>query len=390
LLCGFCSEKGHAMNTIPVKKELISWARRRAGLEIKDLTEAFPKFAEWEKGGAVPTLRQLEHLAKKLVTPLGFFFLQEPPVEQLPIQDFRSVSDAPISHPSPDLLDTIFMMQRRQAWYREFIIQEGGQPLSFVGSASISENPADVAEQMRLTLGISSGWAKNEASWEEALKALWLKVEQAGILVVCNGVVGNNTTRILDVKEFRGFVLADAYAPLIFINNVDAKAAQLFTLAHELAHIWIGSEGVVNLPNMNPAENKTETFCNSTAAEFLVPTVEFESEWNRDQSFYRLANHFKVSPLVIARRALDTRKIGREEFFSFYGDTISRVRTDKTKKKGGNFYATSDYRIGHPFASAIARAVKSGRMLYHEAYNLTGLQGATFDKYIFRIERQGG
>jgi Zn-dependent peptidase ImmA (M78 family) len=378
------------MNTIPIKKELISWARRRAGLDIEDLAGAFPKFAEWEKGGSVPTLRQLESLSRRLVTPLGFFFLHEPPPEKLPIQDFRSVSDAPIEHPSPDLLDTIFMMQRRQAWYHEFIIGEGGQPLPFVGSASITEKPADVAKQIRLTLGITSGWAADEKTWKEAFKALWLRVEQVGILVVCNGVVGNNTSRVLDVKEFRGFVLADVYAPLIFINNADAKAAQLFTLAHELAHVWIGSEGVVNLPNMKPGDNRIEAFCNSTAAEFLVPTDEFESAWNHNHSFYQLADHFKVSPLVIARRAFDTSKIDRDEFFSFYNTTMSNVRADKAKKKGGDFYAVSDFRIGHPFASAIARAVKSGRLLYHEAYNLTGLQGATFDKYIFKVQTEGG
>jgi Zn-dependent peptidase ImmA (M78 family) len=122
------------------------------------------------------------------------------------------------------------------------------------------------------------------------------------------------------------------------------------------------------------------------AAEFLVPTTEFEAAWNHDQSFYSLADHFKVSPLVAARRALDTGRIDRNRFFSFYNSTIDQ----KSKKKGGNFYSTSEYRIGHPFASAIARAVKAGRILYHEAYNLTGISGATFNRHILKISREEG
>jgi IrrE N-terminal-like domain len=281
------------MSTIPVKKELISWARRRAGLDIQDLADAFPKFREWEHGDSVPTLRQLENLARKLLTPLGFFFLQEPPKEEMPIQDFRSVADIPIDHPSPNLMDTIFTMQNRQAWYREFIIEEGRERLPFVGSCSLEDKPGEVAKKMRDTLGISSGWAKNESNWEEAFKSLWMRVENAGLLLVCNGVVGNNTSRVLDVKEFRGFVLVDDYAPLIFINNADAKAAQMFTLAHELAHVWIGSTGVVNLQDMKPANNQTEAFCNQVAAEFLMPTAEFESAWNQNPPIIPLRSNSK-------------------------------------------------------------------------------------------------
>jgi Zn-dependent peptidase ImmA (M78 family)/transcriptional regulator with XRE-family HTH domain len=282
------------MNTVSIKPELISWARQRAGLEPDDLAKPFPKLVEWEQGVSSPTLRQLEALAQKLWAPLGYFFLPAPPEEKLPIPDFRSVKDAPIQHPSPDLLETVFYMQRRQAWLRDFVIEEGAEPLPFVGSATLRDKPDEVARKIRAALGINAGWTRSIVKWRDAFSSLWLNAEQKGIIIVCNGIVGNTTSRILDVEEFRGFVLPDSYVPFVFINNADAKAAQMFTLAHELAHIWIGSAGVLNFRAMKPAENETELFCNAVAAEMLVPHDELKSAWRERRSFYELANYFKV------------------------------------------------------------------------------------------------
>ncbi len=374
------------MNTVSIKPEIIRWARARAGLQVEDLKGFFPKFNEWEEGKSAPTLKQLEALAKKLLAPLGYFFLPAPPEEKLPIPDFRSIGDTPVQEPSPDLLETIFIMQRRQAWFREFIIEEGAEGLAFVGSATLRDKPYEVAKRIRSKLGIGAGWANEMPKWEDAFLSLWLSAEQAGIVVICNGVVGNNTSRILDVQEFRGFVLPDSYAPLVFINNADAKAAQMFTLAHELAHLWIGSAGVVNFQEMKPANNETELFCNAVAAEFLVPQDELRTVFRREKSYFVLADYFKVSPLVIARRVLDLGEINKSDFFGFYNSYMSKIRTEKAAKEGGgNFYSNCDYRIGRPFANAVARAVKSGRILYHDAYRLTGLQGTTFDRYILKI-----
>jgi len=382
------------MNTVSINKELISWARQRAGLEVTDLLKLFPKFVEWEQGTSAPTLNQLEKLARKMCAPLGYFFLPKPPEEKLPIPDFRSVDDAPIQQPSPDLLETVFMMQRRQAWFRDFIIEEGAEPLAFIGSANMGKSPEEIAKDMRAVFGIKAHWAAAFKTWKDAFGSLWLNAEQAGVLVVCNGIVGFNTSRILDVEEFRGFVLPDSFAPLVFINNADAKAAQMFTLAHELAHLWLGSAGVLNFRQLEPSDNKTEKFCNQIAAEFLVPSDELNKIWGENNSFYSLSAHFKVSPLVGARRVLDAGLIGRDEFFKFYNTYMSNVQLQKearrAKESGGNFYNNCDFRIGRPFAGTIARAVKGGKLLYRDAYKLTGLQGTTFDKYVLKISGEGG
>jgi Zn-dependent peptidase ImmA (M78 family) len=143
---------------------------------------------------------------------------------------------------------------------------------------------------------------------------------------------------------------------------------------------------------MKPADNETEVFCNAIAAEMLVPQDELAVAWKERRSFYELASFFKVSPLVIARRLLDLGFINKDDFFGFYNSYISKVRTEKAAKEagGGNFYSNCDYRIGRPFAGAIGRAVKSGKLLYHDAYKLTGLQGKTFDKYVLKISGEDG
>jgi Zn-dependent peptidase ImmA (M78 family) len=281
-------------------------------------------------------------------------------------------------------------MQRRQAWYRDFIMEEGAEPLAFVGSASLKDEPAIVAKKMSEVLEITSEWSELK-TWQDAFSSLWLNAEQNGILIVCNGIVGFNTNRVLDVEEFRGFVLPDSYAPLVFINNLDAKAAQMFTLVHEFAHIWIGSAGVLNFRELKPSDNQTELFCNQVAAEFLVPKNQLEKSWKITQSFFELANRFKVSPLVVTRRLVDIDYISAAEFFKFYHSYMAKVHTDRaTKETGGNFYNNCDYRIGRTFAGAIGRAVKAGRLLYRDAYKLTGLQGQTFDKYVLKISGEGG
>ncbi|WP_419613631.1 ImmA/IrrE family metallo-endopeptidase, partial [Thiolapillus sp.] len=177
------------------------------------------------------------------------------------------------------MLDTVQMMQRRQAWMLEFLIEQGQPRLPFVGAAEPTDDPVQVATHIRQVLGIGDRWAAQHRTWEDALRALRLAVEKAGILIITNGIVGNNTRRKLDPAEFRGFVLPDAYTPLVFINGVDGKAAQMFTIAHELAHVWFDKSAVFDLRELQPAEDRTEIACNKVAAEFLVPERELRALW---------------------------------------------------------------------------------------------------------------
>lgn len=378
------------MATVEVRANVLRWAEARSGLARADLLRHFPRLELWESGEARPTLRQLEQFAARTRTPFGYLFLPTPPQERLPIPDFRTVGDRPVRRPSPDLLETVHDMLRRQEWMREFLAAEGVERLAFVGSAKLSDRVSDVVRSMRESLGLGEDWASTQPSWSEALRRFGQAAENAGILVVANGVVGNNTRRKLDADEFRGFAIPDERAPLVFVNGADFKGAQIFTLAHELAHVWLGRPGVSAMDRLQPSNNDVERFSNAVAAELLVPEAAIREVWRGlergSERIQTLARRFKVSRIVVARRAQDLHLISRREFFDLYDAWAAeeRRRGDE-RESGGNFYNTQNGRVGRRFAQAVFIAVRQGRLLYSEAYRLTGLHGATFDRYMSRL-----
>lgn len=380
------------MARVDVSPKVLIWAAERSG-KNNTIEEKFPKWSVWITEEAKPTLKQLEEVAKATFTPLGYFFLPEPPSINLSIPHFRTIGvDVPETlDPSPDLLESVETMERRQAWIREYLIEQGYDSLRFVGAKTLNHSPSEIAQEIRKELGLESGWASSCRRWEDALRMLIQKVDDARITVVVNGVVGNNTHRKLSVDEFRGFVLVDEYAPLIFINGTDGKAAQMFTLAHELAHIWLGSSAAFDLKALQPADERIEQHCNLVAAEFLVPAIELREIWSYAQSktepFQQVAQYFKVSEIVAARRALDLKLISRDIFFSFYRDYVSfeKAKKDNQDSGGGNFYSTQTFRIGRFFAETTIRATAEGKLLYSDAYRLTGLKGKTFTNFAKRL-----
>lgn len=379
------------MSRVAVNANVLRWAIERSGRTVPELEGRFPKIREWLSGQTNPTLRQLESLAKSTLTPLGYLFLPEPPEERLPIPYCRTVDDEPPSRFSAEFLETVQLMQRRQAWMREYLLNEDHDPLPFVQSAEVGELSRDVAQRIRQTLGFDERWASEQPTWEDALRTLRRAMEDIGILVVVNGVVGNNNHRQLDTREFRGFVLVDDHAPLVFVNNSDGKAAQMFTLAHELAHVFFGSSAAFDLRNMQPADDPMEEACNEVAAEFLVPAQELHTLWisarNDPEPFQTIARTFKVSAIVAARRALDLDLITKEHFFDFYDQYLNDARRSTDDRSGHpDFYVNQKLRVSRRFASAVAHAIREGTLLYSEAYRLTGLYGQTFDRFLASIE----
>ncbi len=377
--------------TYPVKPEILRWAIERSGLSDDDLS-AFP-VDQWESGAKAPTIKKLEAFAKKTMVPLGYLFLTKPPEEKILLPDFRTAGDTPIKRPSPNLIDTIHTMQRRQVWMREYLLELGQDALPYVGSVKVGAPVENCVKLIRKELDLRADWARSETSWQNALRTLRQAIEEAGILVSINGIVGNNTHRKLDPQEFRGFVIADDIAPFIFVNGADSQSAQMFTLVHELVHIWVGQDGIFNLIHMKPTSERVERYCNRVAGEFLVPKSRLSQVWPKyeddEDRFEKIALGFKVSPLVVARRSLDLKLITQNAFFVFYNSYLKKISEIESRKKpGGNFYRTVNVRIGERFGYAVVQAASEGKLPFRDAYSLLGISGKTYDEYARLLKKQ--
>lgn len=327
------------MTRLPVNPELLTWARQRAGLDALALMVRFPKLAEWESGELVPTLKQLEAFARAVHVPVGYLFLPSPPEESLPIPDLRTPGDKPLSRPSPNLLDTIYLCQQRQDWYGEYARIHSLPDLRFIGSVALDDDAATVAEAMRQALCVSIPQRQRLPTWTDALRQLIRAAEEAGVLVMASSIVGSNSHRKLRVEEFRGFALADARAPLVFINAADSKAAQMFTLAHELAHLWLGESGLSDPQAGQVSGLAVERWCNAVAAEFLVPLELLHAAYQAQQAIpeqiQRLARTFKVSTLVALRRLFDAGYINQATLWMAYREELARIQALDRGSSGG-------------------------------------------------------
>ena len=366
---------GYGFMYVAVNPEMLRWARERAGRTVRDLAASFPNLDQWERGEKRPTLRQVERFAKAVHAPVGYLFLPQPPVERVPIPDMRTAGNVRIERPSPDLLETIYVCQQRQEWYRDFARSAGEGPCSFVGSARIEDDVELTAARMRSALGMDLEERRQIPTWSDALRRFIQQADDLGILVMCSGVVLNNNRRRLDPEEFRGFAIADEMAPLVFINGADSRAAQMFTLAHELAHIWIGQSALSDAQAIWLPDHKIERWCNQVAAELLVPlnvlSVDFRREAELRAEVDRLARRYKVSTLVILRRVYDIGGLTREQLRESYDAELERLHA-LPKQSGGNFYLTQAARVSRRFARALVTSTLEGHTLYRDALRMLG------------------
>jgi Zn-dependent peptidase ImmA (M78 family) len=377
-----------------LKPSCLQWARERAGFNTSDIARKIgvkeDKVIQWEQSGEI-SLSHAEKLASVTHTPIGYLFLPVPPIEKLPVSDFRTVQTQDIARPSPDLLDIVNDALRRQDWYRDYLISSGGEPLPFVKSLTLSSNIISSADLIRATVNWNSDLRTNASTWEIALSKQIDAIEETGVLVMRSGVVGNNGHRPLSVSEFRGFALSDSYAPLVFINGKDSKAAQIFTLAHELVHIWLGISGVSNLNQTYSPEIDTERFCNAVAAELLVPLAEIRTQWDKTQvpseQVVRFVQYFKVSSLVILRRLRDADYLSADEFNRLYTDELVQFSQRPSATGGGNFYLTLRTRLGKRFTSALVESTLEGATLYRDAFHLLGVNNSVV---VRRLAELGG
>ncbi len=375
---------------VPIEGALLAWAQRRSRVSRDRLLAKFPALDAWEVGEKQPTLRQLEQFARATYTPVGYLLLPEPPQERLPVPDFRTIGEVEVGQASPDLLDTIYQCQQRQDWYRDYARSHREPPVAFIGALTTDVEIVEAAAQMRTVLAFEP--AERGSTWSEAARRLIEEADQHGVLVMVNGVVGSNTHRKLDPREFRGFALSDDLAPLIFVNGADTKAAQIFTLAHELAHLWLGESAVSDVDLAIVSTNTVERWCNQVAAEFLLPLADLGDvdidETPLTDELERLARRFKVSTLVALRRVFDAGLMDEARYRIAYAAERERILElmEERSGTGGNFYNTQPVRVSKRFARALIESTLEGQTLHRDAFQMLGFKKhATFEELAHRL-----
>ena len=354
---------------------LITWAREREGLSIekaaKKLGIKSARLERWEDGSETPSFNQIQKIAKRFYVPLSCLFLSEPPEDDLPIVDFRTINNAD-AKPSPRLLAVIYDAQRKQSWLSDVRKDEEVDPIL---DDTGKNRPVEYINRL---LDIDS-LRKRAKNYEDFLSELITQLDDKGFIVIRNGKVGFNTSRLLDEKEFRGFALHDRFAPLIYINGSDAKAGQIFTLVHELAHLVLGESGLDARFDSN-----TEQRCNQIAAEVLLPSDRIEGLDCTDfDEIKSTANQFKISTYVVLIKAKQLGIIDKHVFdLHWKRSNVDSKRKRASDSSGGNFYATVKFVSGgENFLGTVFHHTKAGEMLYRDAYQLTGISGKTFDNY---------
>lgn len=362
------------MEPVTLSREVLDWAAHKAGLTLQSFAESIAKResdVNRISNGRL-TSSQAAKLAKKARIPFGYLFLEEPPEMSRPaIPDLRQVQEAvPLSE---DFYEVLQDVVAKQQWYIEYLEDSGDISLPFVGkfSAVAARKLASIVEDMRKVLQLTDKDRSGSQDASAYFSRLALKAERVGILVIKTSFVKSATRRSLSEKEFRGFALAHPVAPIVFVNGKDAEVAAVFTLMHELAHIWLGVSGVSDIALKT--NNTVERICNAVAAELLVPTIDFKDRWGDSQDLQRLAAYYKVSRIVIARRALDHGLVDQ----SFYDQVVKESRPINKKKGSPSPHVTIPARNSKRFTSIVISEAMSGNILLRDAAGLLNVRPDT-------------
>lgn len=378
---------------VNIAPNVLTWALKKADGIIID-TAMLLRVHQWIDGEKQPTFNQIEELSKKTRIPLGYFFLKEPPREDIAIVDFRTIDSVELINPSRDLLDTVSDMERICNWLHEYRVEAGLGACESAGCAKGKTDPIVIAELIRDYLDIANDWYTETRGVDDSFSYIREKINQIGVTVMMSGIVRNNTRRVLNVEEFRAFTLMDDIAPLIFINSADSYGGRLFSLFHELAHVFLGENDLFNDRQQTVAKvSGIEKMCNSIAAELLVPRTDFIREWDCDDTeipfdkVSSIAKKFRCGAIVIARKALDNRRLSHDVYNEVAKRVIEIYREAKEKKRagGGDFYNTLSSRVDRVLVKSICSGLSEGRITYPEAFRLTNTNMKTFPELAYRV-----
>lgn len=358
------------MTTLNFSIDMLEWAANNIGLRLDQVISKISEAERTQKKllAGEFSVNQAESFADITKVPFGALFLDAPPetLYKPSIPDLRQSPNAqPLSESFYEVLEDI---QEKQEWYIEFLKENQVEQLEFVGKYDHDTDVSIIAADIRKTIGLPYD-LYSKKSREEYLKTLISKCEEAGILVFKNSMVKNATKKLLNTEEFRGFVLINNYAPVIFLNGQDMPSALIFTLAHELAHIWLGESGVDDLDFYGNDPN--EVFCNKIAAEVLITKEEFSESWHSTKGdLMVIANSFCVSKLMVARLALTHGFIGTSDYQLIQRNEYEAYKNIPKKDGSPSFINLVPGRNSYLLTRTIVNQALSGKMLLRDAGKL--------------------
>ena len=377
---------------VNIRPEIINWALSQTQKE-KLGDKLMNNINKWLNGTKTPTFNQIEDFSKKANIPLGYFFLQTPPEEQINLLEYRTVDSIQLANPSRNLIDTIHEMENIQDWMKTYRQDLGFDKLSVVGCMKNNQDTSFIVDRIRKDLELDETWYERSKDAREAFSHIRKQLEVCGVVVMMSGIVGNNTHRALDVDEFRAFTMVDDWAPLIFVNTADSNGAKLFSILHETAHIWLGKNDLYNdRQSRISGVSDIEVLCNAVAGELMVPKNIFTNKWDMyDMDIFEkiteLAKYFRCGEIVIARKAIDCKKIEQNIYNQVVKTAIENYKQMKENKQsgGGNYYNTMGSRLDGCFVRALCESINMGRTTYTEAYRLTNTNRKTFSEVAQRF-----
>jgi Zn-dependent peptidase ImmA (M78 family) len=372
---------------------VLEWAVDRSGTDRVQLEREFKQLRGDQEVRPVLSISALERLSKRTRTPLGNFFLDQPPQIDLGMVEFRGPVNRARKDPSPELVETVAQVRELQEWYREFLIDTNASPVQVVNSISRSMSIGEAAAKLDKHIGYTESKATSVHTYRGHWSSFASLMESAGIAVMKNGVVGNNTHRPLSIDEFQAFSISDDYAPVVFINGKDEDSASVFSLAHELTHIGLGIQSLTRvLPERVPTTavdiesmSNLERWCNAVAAELLVPAsilnADFMPDQNLESEVSRLSRHYQVSRFVILIKLRDEKHIPPDVFRNHYANLLKSWKAysaeEKSKSKGGDAYRTMAVRFSKSITRTLIEETIYGRTTYAEALELLRLSKAS-------------
>lgn len=356
-----------------ITPSVLEWAIKRAGVSAESIHK---KAEQWVSGKARPTFKQAVDIAKTLQIPFGYLWLKEPPKEQEIIPDLRTIGNGGLAQIPLELKTVVNDVKQKQEWFKEYAKTNGILKCEAIGRFKGSDDTQEIADDVTARLEIQdlvgSGCDK-----DRMLKNLIEKIEKLGILVMRNSILRGNTKKKLNLDTFRGFAIFDEFAPLIFINTNDSKAGQIFTLMHEVAHLWIGQSGISDSDIRE--NNKIELACNEIAAKILMPKTKIQKafrEFDDDRWLECIADRFSVSTLAVLNRLRSLSLLAPRRYQELYNAELERLsRIPKTRPSGAPPPEVMvRVRNGYLFTFVVTSSVLSGDETYTNGASLLGFK----------------